>query len=140
MCADEATERRERFRRQHLEQFRSSVEWHFDNPPNTWALRKVAERAWRTETLDGATIQSFTTKREGARSLDLTGDWHQFSPYVREYFDRQLWYLGYCRDPRSRQLTEDEQRVVAEVLDNRSRIIDKDAYMATAREDLTHVQ
>jgi hypothetical protein len=91
-----------------LAAFEDAVRHHFANPPETWTVRKVADRYWAVVDQDGNTIETTSTKKaaDAARTAGR---------YVTYWHERSAWYRGTDTDPRSRELTPDERSVVATV-------------------------
>lgn len=60
---------------------------HAANPPETWRVIKVGERAWRVVTT-GGTVLEYATTRKRAHELIESG-------HMRRLYDRETrWYAG----------------------------------------------
>lgn len=107
-------ERRARIQRDQLAAFEEGVRYHFANPPETWTVRKAAERNWRLVNAAGDMLMSFPRKRDADTALEMSLDRQSYAGRI--WHERNEWYLGTSRDPRNRALTADEQAVIARVL------------------------
>lgn len=100
-------QRRARIHADVLASFESSVRYHFANPPESWTVRKAAERRWHVVNAAGDVVDSFTTRKDAEAELARDGD-----RYGRIWRDRDAWYRGTSTDPRNRALSGEEQRIV----------------------------
>lgn len=93
-----------------LEAFANAAQYHFDNPPSAWTVRKWDDRNWHVVNSAGDTIERYTTKRAATAALT--------DPYgpVRLYQDRERWYLGQSKDARDRKLTDAEQAAIESII------------------------
>lgn len=67
--------------------FRSPEE-HAANPPETWVVRKSADRVWRLTTKDGVDLSASFARKKDAEDAKTTG----FE--ARLYADETRWYAG----------------------------------------------
>lgn len=61
---------------------------HAANPPETWTVTKVGDRAWSLRTAAGTELDRYTTKRKA--EYDRTPDGY----YGRAYAKEGRWYAG----------------------------------------------
>src|SRR6185295_14021852 len=95
---------------QRLQRFESGLRYHFDNPPETWSVRKAADRSWHIVNRAGDALDRFTTRRAAEEDLANGG-----GRYGRIWRERDDWYRGTSRDPRNRKFTDDEQQIIDRV-------------------------
>src|SRR4051812_13523151 len=102
-------ERRARIHAGVLASFEEGVRYHFANPPETWTVRKAAERCWHIVNAAGGTVGSFKTKRVAEEAI-------KYGVAARNWRERDEWCRGTANDPRNRALTDEEREIVARVL------------------------
>jgi hypothetical protein len=100
---------RARMRRRRLASFESGLRYHLANGPDTWTVRKKADKLWHVVNASRDCVVSARTKQQ-ATAL-LTG-----GAYWRIWHEHDAWYRGTSRDPRNRTFTEEEQEVIKRVL------------------------
>lgn len=60
---------------------------HAANPPDTWQVVKVAERAWQLQTAGGGTLSQHTTRRAAISERECG--------FIRDLYDKETrWYAG----------------------------------------------
>ena len=89
--------------------FARTVRHHFTHTPQTWTVCKRAARSWSVTDQDGQTVESTSTRKAAEEA-------RQSGTYVKLWNARAAWYLCTDTDPRSRALSVEELRAVADVL------------------------
>lgn len=100
---------RARMRRRRLESFESGLRYHLANGPDTWTVRKRADRLWYVVNASHGCVVPARTKHEATELLTSGPAW-------RNWHEHDAWYRGTSRDPRNRAFTHEEQEVIDRVL------------------------
>lgn len=105
-----AAQRKARIRAGMMEAFAEGVRRCLSNPPDTWRVRKAADRVWQIVDAEGGDRGGrYATKRLALAALASGRP-------QRKWRDRVDWYLGQSSDPRTRELAADERAIVSQVV------------------------
>lgn len=92
-----------------MQAFERAAREHLLHPPTEWTVERRDARRWNVVDHRGATIATRTTRTAARAAIDDSTE-------RRTWDDNCAWYRGESTDPRVRQLTADEQAIVAEIL------------------------
>ncbi|UGT58847.1 hypothetical protein [Nocardia asteroides] len=96
-----------------MQAFERAAREHLLHPPSEWTVVRRDTRRWDVVDHRGATMATRTTRKAARAAIDDSTE-------RRIWEDNRAWYLGESTDPRARQLTADEQLIVAAILAERT--------------------
>lgn len=95
-----------------MQAFERAAREHLLHPPSEWTVVRRDARRWDVVDHREARIATRTTRKAARAAIDDSTE-------RRTWEDNRAWHLGESIDPRDRQLTADEQLIVAAILAER---------------------